>query len=196
VETIRYYSPLVAEKRDESTTVRRLQSEISQHHLQALFFLTALTETMSLLENDSGDDGEVRHKRFDYPAPSLPGVIDFFINDGVSDVQAAILLNQTPQEIHQMKKHIRCYLRAPCPWNSPEDLTTEDGTILCRKDERPLGWMMPVSKQGELFRHLVIPPVAKLYPLWSLISKPRYARTNQTPTVDSTMRLSSCARRF
>lgn len=119
---------------------------------------------MSLLEDDSGDDGEVRHKRFDYPAPSLPGIVDFFVNDGISDVQAAILLNQTPQEVHQMKKHIRCYLRAPCPWNTPHDLTTDDGTILCRKDERPLGWMMPANKQGELFRHLVIPPVAKLYP--------------------------------
>ncbi|KAI4850412.1 hypothetical protein E4T45_05507 [Aureobasidium sp. EXF-8846] len=63
-----------------------------------------------------------------------------------------------------MKKHIRCYLRAPCPWNTPHDLTTDDGTILCRKDERPLGWMMPANKQGELFRHLVIPPIAKLYP--------------------------------
>ncbi|KAI4740949.1 hypothetical protein E4T50_08599 [Aureobasidium sp. EXF-12298] len=119
---------------------------------------------MSLLENDSGDDGEVRHKRFDYPAPSLPGMVDFFIKDGITDVQAAILLNQTPQEIHQMKKHIRCYLRAPCPWITPDDLTTDDDTMLCRKDEHPLGWMMPAGKQGELFRHLVIPPVAKLYP--------------------------------
>jgi hypothetical protein len=167
VETIRYYSALGTENRVESPASRqqnRFQSEISTHGFQALFFLTASTETMSLLENDSGDDGEVRHKRFDFPAPSLPGVIDFFINDGVSEVQAAILLNQTPQEIHQMKKHIRCYLRAPCPWNTPEDLTTDDGTILCRKNERPLGWMMPASKQGELFRHLIIPPVAKLYP--------------------------------
>lgn len=70
---------------------------------------------MSLLENDSGDDGEVRHKRFDYNAPSLEGIIDFLAKEGVNDVQAAILLNQTPQEIYQMKKHIRCYLRAPCP---------------------------------------------------------------------------------
>lgn len=119
---------------------------------------------MSLLENDSGDDGEVRHKRFDYPAPSIPGMVDFFVKDGVSDVQAAILLNLAPQEVHQMKKHIRCYLRAPCPWIAPEDLTTDDGTVLCRKDEHPLGWMMPAGKQGELFRHLVLPPVAKLYP--------------------------------
>ncbi|CAD0088096.1 unnamed protein product [Aureobasidium vineae] len=101
---------------------------------------------MSLLENDSGDDGEVRHKRFDYPAPSLAGIIDFFTQDGVTD------------------KHIRCYLRAPCPWTAPDELTNDDGKILCRKDEHPLGWMMPVGKQGELFRHLVVPPVAKLYP--------------------------------
>jgi hypothetical protein len=53
---------------------------------------------MSLLENDSGDDGEVRHKRFDYPAPSLPGVIDFFINDGVSDVQAALVEPDSPRD--------------------------------------------------------------------------------------------------
>ncbi|CAD0115509.1 unnamed protein product [Aureobasidium uvarum] len=119
---------------------------------------------MSLLENDSGDDGEVRHKRFDYPAPSLAGIIDFCAKDGVTDVQAAILLNQTPQEIYQMKKHIRCYLRAPCPWPAPDELTNDDGRTLCRKDEHPLGWMMPAGKQGELFRHLVIPPVAKLYP--------------------------------
>lgn len=119
---------------------------------------------MSLLENDSGDDGEVRHRRFDYPAPSIPGMIDFFVRNGISDVQAAILLNLAPQEVHQMKKHIRCYLRAPCPWIAPEDLTTDDGTVLCRKDEHPLGWMMPAGKQGELYRHLVIPPVVKLYP--------------------------------
>ncbi|KAI4722497.1 hypothetical protein E4T48_01076 [Aureobasidium sp. EXF-10727] len=119
---------------------------------------------MSLLENDSGDDGELRHKRFDYPAPSLAGIIDFFAKDGVTDVQAAILLNQTPQEIYKMKKDIRCYLRAPCPWIVSNDLVNDDGRILCCKGEYPLGWMMPAGKQGELFRHLVVPPVAKLYP--------------------------------
>ncbi|KAG9857498.1 hypothetical protein KCU98_g956, partial [Aureobasidium melanogenum] len=121
-------------------------------------------EAMSLLENDSGDDGEVRHKRFDYNAPSLAGITEFFETDDISDVKAAILLNQTPQEIHQMKKHIRCYLRAPCPWIAPRNLLDNAGKTLCSKDDHPLGWMMPVGRQGVLFRHLVIPPVAKLYP--------------------------------
>lgn len=148
---------------------------------------------MSLLENDSGDDGEVRHKRFDCRAPSLEGTIDFFVNKGVNDVQAAILLNQTPQEIYQMKKHIRCYLRTPCPWIAPGDLFDKEGKTLCSKDERPLGWMMPPGRQGVLFRHLVIPPVAKLYP--DLFAEPDldtqirqdqpngYGRFNQAPFV-------------
>ncbi|KAH0272687.1 hypothetical protein KCU91_g6511, partial [Aureobasidium melanogenum] len=119
---------------------------------------------MSLLEKDSGDDGEIRHKRFDYHAPSLAGIIEFFKNDDISDVKAAILLNQTPQEIYQMKKHIRCYLRAPCPWITSDDLLDNDGKTLCSKDEHPLGWMVPAGRQGVLFRHLVVPPVAKLYP--------------------------------
>lgn len=148
---------------------------------------------MSLLENDSGDDGEVRHKRFDYLAPSLAGIIEFFDKGDISDVKAAILLNQTPQEIHQMKKHIRCYLRAPCPWTAPEDLVDNPGKTLCSKDERPLGWMMPSGRQGMLFRHLVIPPVTKLYP--GLFAEPDldtqirqdqpngYGRFNQAPFV-------------
>ncbi|KAG9673657.1 hypothetical protein KCU99_g864, partial [Aureobasidium melanogenum] len=119
---------------------------------------------MSLLENDSGDDGEIRHKRFDYNAPSLAAITEFFETDDISDVKAAILLNQTPQEIYQMKKHIRCYLRAPCPWITPGKLVDSAGETLCSKDEHPLGWMMPAGRQGVLFRHLVIPPVAKLYP--------------------------------
>ncbi|KAH0370496.1 hypothetical protein KCU65_g2453, partial [Aureobasidium melanogenum] len=85
-------------------------------------------------------------------------------DDNISDVKAAILLNLTPQEIYQMKKHIRCYLRAPCPWTAPENLVDNADKTLCLKDEHPLGWMMSASRQGVLFRHLVIPPVAKLYP--------------------------------
>lgn len=148
---------------------------------------------MSLLENDSGDDGEVRHKRFDYHAPSLAGIVEFFNTVDISDVKAAILLNQTPQEIYQMKKHIRCYLRAPCPWIAPDNLVDNAGETLCSKDKRPLGWMMPPGRQGVLFRHLVIPPVAKLYP--DLFAEPDldtqirqdqpngYGRFNQAPIV-------------
>ncbi|KAG9948226.1 hypothetical protein KCU85_g5177, partial [Aureobasidium melanogenum] len=148
---------------------------------------------MSLLENDSGDDGEVRHKRFDYHAPSLAGIIEFFKADDISDVKAAILLNQTPGEIYQMKKHIRCYLRAPCPWVAPDNLVDNTGKTLCSKDEHPLGWMMPAGRQGVLFRHLVIPPVTKLYP--DLFAEPDletqirqdqpngYGRFTQAPSV-------------
>ncbi|KAI5202540.1 hypothetical protein E4T39_04693 [Aureobasidium subglaciale] len=121
---------------------------------------------MSLLENDSGDDGEVRHKRFDYPAPSLAGIIDFFVTTetGLTDVQTGILLNQTPQEVHQLKKQVRFCLRAPCAWATSQGLIDSDGTTLCLKDEQPPGWMMPAGRQGELFRHLVVSSITKQYP--------------------------------
>ncbi|KAI5265610.1 hypothetical protein E4T47_08514 [Aureobasidium subglaciale] len=120
---------------------------------------------MSLLEDDFGDDGEVRHRRFDYPAPSLAGIIDFFVTEkGITDAQVGILLNQTPQEVHQLKKQIRFCLRAPCAWATSQDHVDSDGTILCPGDKQPPGWMMPAGRQGELFRHLVIPSIAKQHP--------------------------------
>ncbi|KAI5246429.1 hypothetical protein E4T42_06339 [Aureobasidium subglaciale] len=119
---------------------------------------------MSLLENDSGDDGEVRHRRFDYPAPSLAGIIDFFVTEkGITDVQVGILLNQTPQEVQQLKKQIRFCLRAPCPWSTSQDLVDSDRTTLCPKEKQPPGWIMPTGRQGELFRHLVMSSIAEQY---------------------------------
>ncbi|KEQ90850.1 hypothetical protein AUEXF2481DRAFT_529183 [Aureobasidium subglaciale EXF-2481] len=119
---------------------------------------------MSLLENDSGDDGEFRHRRFDYPAPSLAGIIDFFVTEkGITDVQVGILLNQTPQEVQQLKKQIRFCLRAPCPWSTSQDLVDSDGTTLSPKEKQPPGWITPAGRQGELFRHLVMSSIAEQY---------------------------------